>query len=658
MFKKRDRDTTYTTITIKIILGMLAFTILSSYIYSEYVKDGAIENLAHIDAKKTSLLAFEAIYVAMSNGMDKNEIDRIIKRLNNINPKLDIAIYRSNLVESLFGQRDNHKDKESYPKLLTSLQGQEVLFISPDDKVKYYYPVKAKSECLECHINAKIGDTLGVIKIEYPTDEMKISLFDMINFFIVFVVAFSLVVFLALFVNFNNYLLRPIKEFVALIDSIKTSKDIKQRVAVKDNIKEIKSMQTVFNEMLDSIENNFYNDELTNLKNRRSLIEDIDESDEGYLMIINIDSFKEINNLYGNKIGDSVLLQLSSYLEEMIDEEKKLYRLHADEFAYLTTRATGIEEFEELASFLITKISSKKFSINQKEDISLCITIGISYGSKLLLPNADIALKLAKKDKKHQLTYDDSMKAMQKYEQNINWTKKLNTALEENRIEPIFQPIAECQSGEIFKYESLMRIKDENGEYISPIHFLELSKKNKLYTRLTEEVVRKTFRAFENTNYNFSINLSIEDILNKDVNAYILEQLDRSKASSRAVMEITESEGIEEFDEVIKFIDETKKRGAKVSIDDFGTGYSNFEYLLKLNIDYIKIDGSLIKNIDSDDNSRFIVQTIVDFARKIGVKTVAEFVYSKAIFDIVKSMGIDYAQGYYFGQPSPKINQS
>ncbi|MFW5989869.1 MAG: EAL domain-containing protein, partial [Campylobacterales bacterium] len=127
---------------------------------------------------------------------------------------------------------------------------------------------------------------------------------------------------------------------------------------------------------------------------------------------------------------------------------------------------------------------------------------------------------------------------------------------------------------------------------------------------------------------------------------------------SRAVMEITESEGIEEFDEVIKFIDETKKRGAKVSIDDFGTGYSNFEYLLKLNIDYIKIDGSLIKNIDSDDNSRFIVQTIVDFARKIGVKTVAEFVYSKAIFDIVKSMGIDYAQGYYFGQPSPKINQS
>lgn len=203
-----------------------------------------------------------------------------------------------------------------------------------------------------------------------------------------------------------------------------------------------------------------------------------------------------------------------------------------------------------------------------------------------------------------------------------------------------------------------MRIKDENGEYISPIHFLELSKKNKLYTRLTEEIVRKTFRAFENTEHNFSINLSIEDILNKDVNSYILEQLDRSKASNRAVMEITESEGIEKFDEVVNFIEETKKRGAKISIDDFGTGYSNFEYLLKLKIDYIKIDGSLIKNIDSDDNSRFITQTIVDFAKKIGVKTVAEFVYSKAIFDIVKDLDIDYAQGYYFGQPSPNINQA
>jgi diguanylate cyclase (GGDEF)-like protein len=655
MFKKKDRDTTYTTITVKIIVGMLVFTILSSYIYSEYIKDDAIEHLAHIDAKKTSLLAFEAVYVAMSNGMDKEEIDRVIERLNGINPKLEISIYRSNLVESLFGKRDNYKDRESYPELISGLQGQEILSISPDDIVKYYYPVKAKKECQKCHVNADIGDTLGVIKIEYPTDEMKISLFDMINFFIVFVVAFSIIVFVALFLNFNNYLLRPIKEFVVLIDSIKKSKDIKQRVAVKDNIKEIKSMQTVFNEMLDSIESNFYNDELTGLKNRRSLLEDIDEIDEGYLMIINIDSFKEVNTLYGSKIGDEVLKQFSSYLEEVINEDKRLYRLHADEFAYLTNRPTDVEEFEELASFLINSVRSKKFTLNEKEDIALCITIGISYGSKLLLPNADIALKLAKKDKKHQLTYDDSMKAMQKYEQNINWTKKLNNALEENRVEPIFQPIAECKSGEIVKYEALMRIKDENGEYISPIHFLELSKKNKLYTRLTEEIVRKTFRAFENENYNFSINLSIEDILNKEVNSYILEQLDRSKASSRAVMEITESEGIEEFEEVIKFIDETKKRGAKVSIDDFGTGYSNFEYLLKLNIDYIKIDGSLIKNIDNDQNSRFIAQTIVDFAKKIGVKTVAEFVYSKAIFDMVKDMDIDYAQGYYFGQPTPNI---
>ena len=439
-------------------------------------------------------------------------------------------------------------------------------------------------------------------------------------------------------------LLSPIKDFVSLIDSIKRSKDIKKRVNVTDNIKEIKSMQTVFNEMLDSIENHFYNDELTGLKNRRSLIEALDKNDESMLMIMNIDRFQEVNNLYGAECGDTLLIEFAEYLCTLLQDEDDIYRLHADEFAYISSGAMGIEEFEELAGFIITSVSQKRFAIVNNEEINITVTMGISFGVTQLLPNADIALKLAKKQKKPQLTYNDSMQAMQKYEQNFNWSMKLNKAIEEDRVVPLFQPIAECESGEIVKYECLMRIEDDNKEYISPFHFLDLAKKYNIYQKLTKAIIRKSFEAFRHSSKSFYINISIDDIMTDAIREYLLESLKQGEIAKRAIVEITESEGIEEFGEVSKFIESVKKYGGRVSIDDFGTGYSNFEYLMKLNIDYIKIDGSLIKNIDTDQNSKMITQTIVEFAKKIGVETVAEFVYSKIIFDIVKEIGVDYAQ--------------
>ena len=200
-----------------------------------------------------------------------------------------------------------------------------------------------------------------------------------------------------------------------------------------------------------------------------------------------------------------------------------------------------------------------------------------------------------------------------------------------------------------------MRIVDENNTYIAPIHFLELAKRNKLYHQLTKIMIEKTFEKFKDVSYLVSINKSVEDILNRDIYNFILEKLHTSQMGKRVVFEIIESEGIENFDGVIEFINEVKKYGARVSIDDFGTGYSNFEYLMKLKVDYIKIDGSMIKNIDVNKDSQLITQTIVDFAKKMNIQTVAEFVYSKNIFDKIVELDVDYAQGYYFGEPSENI---
>lgn len=651
------KNTTYTKITAKIITFILFFTLLISFVYSEYIKQNAIEKLAQADARKTSKIVFQSYYAAMAKGWNKDDLRTITQRLNNVDSHMSVNIHRGLIVSKLFGEIEEDKQmRENNPYVKTALSGKEVLNIKNDRLIEYYYPVFAHKECLRCHVNAKEKSVLGTINIQYPVEDIKVSLNKIINFFMLFMIFFSLMMFVILFINFQKYLLRPMKNFISTLDSIKNSKDIKKRAIGTNNIEEIQSMQNVFNSMLDSIEDQFYNDRLTKIGNRISLIETLETQNEYLLMLINIDQFQEINDLYGDKIGDEILILFTEHLKQVLPNDPRIFRLHADEFAYLSPKAMDIKEFEELGTYLINETKTHKFHTSTGEDMSIRITIGIAYGLDLLLPHADIALKIAKKEKKHQLTYDNSMQEKQKYEMNISWTKRLNRAIEEKKIVALFQPIVECSSDKVVKFECLMRIKDDNNQYISPIHFLELSKKNKVYQQLTKEILKDTFETFKDNKYIFSVNLSVEDILDEDITSYIYEQISNKDLGNRMVIEIIESEGIENFIPVSNFIRKVKAQGVEISIDDFGTGYSNFEYLIQLHVDYIKIDGSLIKNIDTDANSKMVVQTIVEFANKMGIKTVAEYVYSKEIYKIIKELGVDYAQGYYFGQPSRNID--
>jgi EAL domain-containing protein (putative c-di-GMP-specific phosphodiesterase class I) len=168
------------------------------------------------------------------------------------------------------------------------------------------------------------------------------------------------------------------------------------------------------------------------------------------------------------------------------------------------------------------------------------------------------------------------------------------------------------------------------------------------------QMIDKSFAVFEKNDLEFSINLSIEDVMNSKLFYFIIEKLKNSNAASRLTFEILESESIEDFNKVEKFINEVKRYGVKIAIDDFGSGYSNFSYLIKIKADYIKIDGSLITDIDTDRSASLVVQTIVDFAQKLGMKTVAEYVHSSVVMDKVKELGIDYSQGFYIDEPTLK----
>lgn len=648
--------TTYTRIAAKIIFITMFLTLVAAYGYGEYMKRDAISNLAHVDARKTSKLVFETLYTAMQRGWNKDDLNEIITRLNAVDEEMKISVYRSEMVVKLFGEIDKDKiARESNADLARAIKGEEVLNISNSDYIEYYYPVVAKESCLKCHTNAHSGDVLGVIDVSYPIEDLKVSLTEMINFFIIFIIVFSLIVYLSIFIELNQYLIKPIKNFSNVIKNITASQDMKKRVEVNDNIQEIDSIKDVFNSMLDSIEHQFYFDSLTGLENRRMLTEKLEERNNVFLMIINIDAFQEINDLYGDPAGDSILKEFARFLQEIIPDKETLYRLHSDEFAHVCSRGMDLNEFKIFASYLSEKISQKSFNIDDKSEVSLSATIGVSYGSELLLVNADIALKLAKKSKKNFLIYDESMAMAKEYEKNFEWTKRLKKAIEEDKIVPVFQPIVDTKTEKIVKYEALMRMVDDKGLYIAPIHFLELAKKNKLYHQLTKIMIEKTFKKFEKLPYQISVNISVEDILNKEIYNFILNKLKESDIGKKVVFEIIESEGIENFDQVLEFIESVKQYGAKISIDDFGTGYSNFEYLMKLKVDYIKIDGSMIKNIDNDQNSQMITKSIVSFAKNMNIKTVAEFVHSKNVFEKVKELDVDYSQGYYFGEPTDTI---
>lgn len=646
-----NKTTTYNRLILKIILITLTFSLTIAFVYTHYMKKEAIEKLSKVDAKKTTELIFQSLYSAMERGWTRTDLEKIISRLNSVDKNMVLNIYRGEEVSKQFGDilKDSNARKTDV-FIQSAFLNNDILNVIDDSTIEYYYPIVAKQECLKCHTQAQEGDVLGVINIVYPIDDLKISLSSIINFFILFIILFSIVIFIALFIEFDRHLVKPIKKFITNINYISNHKDITKRVGTNNKITEIDSMQNVFNHMLDSLEYQFYHDELTTLPNRKKLIETLSLEDDAILMILNIDKFQHINDLYGDKVGNDIIKNTALIIKENVSKDALLFKLHADEYALYLPIEGVYEEIKALALHLANCIENHIFTINDNE-IYINATIGVAYGTSYLLNNADMALKLAKKKRKKYLIYESSMNIEHDYEQNLKWSKKIKDAIENNRIEPLFQPIVDTKTSKIVKYEALMRMIDEKGEYLSPIHFLELAKKNKLYPKLTKIIVEKTFEIFKNKDAQVAINLSVHDILNEDVYSTIIEKLYEYKLGDKIVFELIESDGIENYKEVIEFINEVKKTGAKISIDDFGTGYSNFEYIMKLKVDYIKIDASMIKDIDKNINSQMVTETIIDFARKMNIQTIAEFVHSQSVFDVVKEMGIDFAQGYFFGKP-------
>lgn len=396
----------------------------------------------------------------------------------------------------------------------------------------------------------------------------------------------------------------------------------------------------------------YFTDHLTSLPNLYQLRKDLELNEEYGLILIKIDNFAMINNFYGFMVGDYVIEYIANFLKENL-KEYGIYRLSGSEFGLTTQKRLGFYELKKSLQMLYERIKNIEL-IYQGNKIFIDFTIGSSSNAthQNIFSKVSMALMYAKSRGIPFWIYEDRMNFENEYSRNLELSLIVRDAVENERIVPYFQAIVENKTGNVTKYECLARLIDKNERILSPMLFLPIAKNIKVYNQVTKSIITKSFKVFENSDYEFNINLSIEDIMNSEMFEFIIEQLKSSNAAKRVTFEILESEAIKDFKKVERFINEVKRYGAKIAIDDFGSGYSNFFYLTKMQADYIKIDGALIENIDVDEASVIVVETIVDFAKKLGIEVVAEYVHSSMVMDRVKELGIEYSQGFYIDEPS------
>ncbi|MEW8125028.1 MAG: EAL domain-containing protein [Candidatus Thiodiazotropha endolucinida] len=395
-------------------------------------------------------------------------------------------------------------------------------------------------------------------------------------------------------------------------------------------------------------------DHLTGLQNRFAFERSLKADTEQALIIINIDGFKHINNFYGHEAGDGILVQVAAVLQSALDFSKHgLFRLGGDDFGILVEG--GTDDPEMLARKLIRAMEQTLFSFDDNP-VPINVTAGLSTVAPLL-ETANLTLNQIKRTRMRFLAYDPDVGQKARMKDNLSIIRVLKEAINNDLVIPYFMPIMNNSNHNIERYECLVRVVTEDGTLLLPNEFLSVAREGRLNADLTRIMIEKSFKAFADTELEFSVNLAIEDILDPEVTNFLFHRLEQSPGiGQRLTLEILESEEVKSYEAIADFVRRSADYECRIAIDDFGSGYSNLRHLLELNIHTLKIDGSLVRNIIQDPHAAQAIQAITTLAHKIGITSiVAEYVCSKEIQARVSEMGIDYSQGFYIGQPLPHL---
>lgn len=423
---------------------------------------------------------------------------------------------------------------------------------------------------------------------------------------------------------------------------------------VRTSLAQYKQLNEILNTK-DEIYNTLITDNLTGIGNRTKLNYDLDSEEPKSLILLNIDAFSMINDVYGFYVGDQLLIQFKDLLVEVVAKDWEVYRLEADIFSLLSNATKSADIYKEV-EHIKNCITGHSFLINGVEyRVNVTIAI-VEHEIGNIIQKAEIALHEARNLGRNRVqAYSNDLNVIKKIEENTKWTKWLKDALDSNSVLAYFQPIVDCKTDEIVKYETLVRL-ERDGVVYTPYHFLATARYAGLLYQITKRMFTQACEKFSKNSLSFSINITDQDLIEEDFISFI--EKTRAKYNihhSRISFEILEESSILNDPIAEKHLHKLTDLGYSLSLDDFGVQCSNFAQVGNLFLDCIKIDGIYIKDLDENKSSYQVTDTILYFTRQIGVKTVAEFVHSEEIYKTVKSMGVDYAQGYFLGKPEPDL---
>ncbi len=402
-------------------------------------------------------------------------------------------------------------------------------------------------------------------------------------------------------------------------------------------------------------------DSLTQVYNRTFLRDFLKKihPEKYQIAMLDIDFFKKINDNYGHKAGDYILSEVAIILKKIVREKDIIIRFGGEEFLIFFYKLPNDEDIAASISHRIREeLENSKF-VYDDTSIKVTTSIGVMLHPQRCksvsdaIKKADQLLYIAKKEGRNKVVLEyDAIKAISTETNSIYEVKE---ALDDNRIICHYQPIINLDSCEVVKYEALVRMVSKDGTIIYPNNFLDAISGTNVYNDLTKRVIDIAFETIKKEKVSLSINLNLSDILNNMIYKIVIDEIVQNKEVAKwLTIELLEYEQLN-TDILKQRLYEIKSYGIKIALDDFGSGYSNFAIFQSYPIDILKIDGSLIKEIDSSKVSYTIIESIALFSRKLEIETVAEFIHNDKVLKIIKDLGISYGQGFYIGEPVEKI---
>ena len=430
-----------------------------------------------------------------------------------------------------------------------------------------------------------------------------------------------------------------------------TIRDVSQSYKLKEQL----SYQASHDYLTGLINRRDFENQLVNTLNSKEI-----SNSHHILLFIDLDHFKVVNDTSGHVAGDQILKSASKILEKSLRKNDLLSRIGGDEFGVLLTNCNGEKGFE-IAENLRKAIDNFNFKWGDNH-YNLSASIGLtSIDEKTVsmedaMREADIACYEAKDSGKNNVfVYKGSKNS--KRETDMLWLSRIIQAIDKQQFELYVQPIVFCQSLQTSHYEILLRLKLENDEIISPAEFIPVAERNGAMAKIDKWVVETSIQWLKDNplrKINLAINLSGASLGDNDFCEYLKAKIsDSNLAKNQLCFEITETSAIRNYETAQYFIKCSKEYGVSFALDDFGSGLSSFSYLKSFPVDYLKIDGSFVKEMVHNPIDRAMVKSIHEVGKVMGIKTIAEFVEDYAIIESCRSLGIDYLQGYGISKPFP-----